>query len=213
MATQNAPGILQVELKMLQGNTNMSNIFHVDNGGGVVWTRTNMDSIAGVFQTWFQNSASAQMSSSVTLIDKVLTDLTSLAGLRVVYGEETPPAGQLTSPALPPNVTFATRLNIALRGRGTSGRIFWPGLTEEQITFDTLSKTTADLIVSAMDNLIAAIPAAVPGAALVVLSRYSAGVKRPNGVGIPVVSASYSDLTLDSQKDRLPNHRRKRRSS
>lgn len=205
---QPAPGILEVRLDMLLGGQNVNNVFHVQKGTSI-WNETDMDTIAGIFQTYFVDHASSNMSSALTLVGKTLVDLTSLNGIRKVYGEDTPPAGNLTGDALPANVTFAIKLNAQNRGRGVNGRIFWPGLAEAQVAGNQLNSADADAIKGHIDWLIGQIISAGPaGAVLCVLSKWENGVWRASGIGREVTSATYSDLTIDTQKLRLPNHRK-----
>jgi len=64
-----------------------------------------------------------------------------------------------------------------------------------------IKATTIDDIVGILENLKAIVEAL--GWIWVIVSRYHNGVKRTEGLTLPVTSFSASDLTLDSQRRRL----------
>lgn len=120
--------------------------------------------------------------------------------------------GELLDDTAPNNATLAVKFAIALRGRGLSGRVFHIGLGESTITGGYVSGTYAGNIVTAHRTFAEFIESEA-AATHVVAHRYAGNppVRLPAGVPHEVIGYSYSDLAIDSQKLRLPNHKKRRR--
>lgn len=102
--------------------------------------------------------------------------------------------GTIAQDSMPGSVAFCVRLRSALAGKRTRGRKYFAGLGEADVTGNSLLGARADGIVSAIttliDNLI------VAGFPMQIVSFAGA-------TSVPVVSASYFDLFVDSQRRRL----------
>lgn len=210
MATQPIPNTAQVDMKYLVNGEGVENVYHVLSDDG--WNASTLSDLADVMTTWENAAPNSNRSAACSLIEVICTDLTSLDAARFVKAVNPPIAGQLVSDALPNNATFAVKANIGSRGRGRSGRSFWVGLAESQIDLGHMDTASADDIVIAMNDLIDAIVAGSSAWTLVVAHRVADGVPLPVGTTSPILAYSYSDLSIDSQRDRLPNHKRHRRT-
>lgn len=208
MATQPAPGIAQVEMILTDDAQRVQNTFHVDKGGGSAWSVVDLDALLDCFYDTYWASIKPLVGSAMSLISLVATDLTSLTGYKVARAIDPPEAGTNASPILPNSVTKAIRLDTGSRGKGENGRIFVPSLSEADVTNNTVAGATLAAWVAALEGLKTAIPAAIPSAALCVLSRYLGRAKRPEGIGRPVVHVNTANATVDVQKDRLPGHKK-----
>lgn len=207
--TQNCPGILQVEMRYLKDGQNVFNVFHVANNDLTDWDSTPIDAVESVFHTnYWIGSQSALLCADISLVEIVCTDLTSLAGLKQAYPITPAEAGSHTGGSLPNNATIAVKAAIGTRGRGTSGRIFWPGLPESEVTGNTLDSDYADGIVLALQTLKEDIDGLIAGFDLVVLSRRLNGTLRPSGIGRHIRDWVLTDTSVDSQKLRLPRHKK-----
>ena len=110
--------------------------------------------------------------------------------------------GGLASPRLPSNVTLAVKRASGLTGRSARGRVYWIGLGEGDVANDEVLQVRVDAIVSALNNLHAAI--ILTAWENVVVSRRNAGVVRPVGVTFPFGGWSVTNNMTDSQRGRLP---------
>lgn len=203
------PNIVQVQMIYTSGGEKVENVFHVHKDS--TWDLTDLGSLAAAFESWEATTGSQYRSEQVSLIRIVATDLSSLTSGRVDQQLAVTVDGQDVSPVLPNNATFAIKNNIGERGRGRNGRVFWIGLAENQVIGSTIDTTVADNIQSALNTLQTDIAAAVPGAALGVMHRPPGDP--PSGVATfsATQNFTYTDLTLDSQRDRLPGHKRHKR--
>jgi hypothetical protein len=112
---------------------------------------------------------------------------------------------------LPLNVTKAIELFTGNRGRGVNGHFYWPALSEDQVAGDNIAGAAQAAMQAALQALIIAVPGTIPTAVLTVLSRWLGGVKRANGIGRTVTSAECPNTYCDTQKNRLPGHKRKKK--
>lgn len=213
MATQNCPGILQVEMRYKNDGQSIYNVFHVNNRTGALWEVADIEQMTNVFlEDYWHDAQRVLIPTNVALTEIVATDLTSLSGHKFSFGISPVEAGTNASAGLPANVTMAIKLSPALRGRGRAGRIFWPGLPEGEVTNNAVSSGYADDAVLAVIALKDGIDAIFGLQILSVLSRWNGGARRTVGEGLDVVNIGVTDLTVDSQKNRLPGHKRAHRN-
>lgn len=212
MATQNAPGILRVEMRYRYDNQLVMNVFHVHRPGeDSFWSSGQIEAVMDAFEEdYFHDNQQTMLPTTMELTEIVATDLTSLEGLKRNRAFTTAQNGTSASPGLPANATIAIKMQATTRGRGRSGRIFWPALTEAGVVDNRVSNTVIGAATVALNDLNAALLALVPPANLVILSRENAGAARPIGIPIEIASFSAADSVVDSQKNRLPNHKRRR---
>lgn len=113
-------------------------------------------------------------------------------------------AGTYSGTPLPNNVTLAVSFRTAGRGKSSRGRNYALGLTETALS-STLGQSVqtayaADLV-AAYDDLFVGLPA---DWTWVIISRSVNGLPRANALVTPVQSVILTDLTIDSQRRRLP---------
>lgn len=210
MAHQDVPNTVRVEVDYAYDNNNMKNVWHVRTSD--VPTLTDLDSIAGAMQTWLGTDWAPQAAPEVSALTITCTSLHNLSGPRATYAINPPIPGTAPSPALPANVTIAVKANIGTRGRGKSGRTFWVGLGEDMVTNNELAPATATAIVTALDQLntlMADVGANLEG--LVIPHFVVGGVRPPTVTTSQVVNYSMANFVTDSQRDRLPGHKKAKR--
>jgi hypothetical protein len=205
-----ATNVVQVVEQFRSGGEVVENTFHVHKG--TTWTESDILALLGAFESWEVNSGADFRSDQVDMFRLVGTDLTSLTSARVDLQLATPVPGTDAGAVLPNNVTFAVKANIGERGKGRNGRTFWVGLSEAMVIGSIMNTATADGIQSALNTLITDVAAAVPGAALCIIHTRAGGVPISPATSTDVQSYTYTDLTTDSQRDRLPGHKRHKRS-
>jgi hypothetical protein len=210
--SQPCPGILQVEMRYIADGQTVENVFHVARNVLDHWTLAEITDVTGVFLTSYWTAhQKASLPATTALTEIVLTDLTDLDGLKITHPISPPDPGTNAAGTLPINVTVALKLSVTNRGRGASGRIFWPTLPTTAVVGDTLTTAYASTMETAVAAIETALLALTPEMFLVVLSRVFGRARRANGIGRRVVEVGVTDLTVDSQKNRLPRHRRKSR--
>ena len=113
------------------------------------------------------------------------------------------PGGNAGSTSLPSNVAFAVQFKTALSGRSHRGRNYVPGIpATARSAPNTISSTYRDSLLTAYIAIGAA--GADAGFQHVVVSRFADHAPRTTGIVTPITSYASADLTVDSQRRRLP---------
>lgn len=210
MPSITAVNVARVVMEYTNGTLEkMQNSYYVKNVAA--WSVADLEALVEAFSVWEETRASLERTSDVRLIRVTATDLTSLTSNRVDDILAAPVIGQRTSPTLPANATFALKANIGERGKGRNGRTFWVGLAEDQVTNQSINTVNADNMVTAMNDLITDIDTALPGAQLGIIHTTHNGVPIEPAEFSETQSYNYTDLTVDSQRDRLPGHKKHKR--
>lgn len=207
--SQTVPGVVEVRCNYILSGENCENVYHVANDTGEAWTLVHMEDIASAFADWEDVSAKGSRSVACALHNITVTDLTSLEAERITRPLTPPIAGTVAGDALPNNATFALKADVHNRGRGKSGRTFWIGLAELQTAGSTILSSDRDNIITAMNALITAVEAIDPTYRLVIVHRVVGGIRPPEAAFSQIFLFGATDDTIDSQKNRLPNHRRR----
>jgi hypothetical protein len=84
-------------------------------------------------------------------------------------------------------------------------------LSRGQIANSELQAAAGTALVDAMNALIADVQTLSTSYFLSVIHRVVGGIKPPDASVTHILSYSLSDYALDSQKDRLPNHKKRRK--
>jgi hypothetical protein len=208
---QVVPSVARFELKYRTATTTMENVFYVKISDDT-WDQATMDAVVNEFTGWEDTNGSLMRNDQTSLYEVIATDLTSLFGIRKAYAVSPVITGALAN-ALPPNVTIACKADIGRRGRGTAGRVFWIGLAEGQILTegDQIGSASAGLIISGLNTLRDAIAGVTPVEGLCIPHFVVGGLRPPSVSADIVVQYLMSDFTLDSQRDRLPGHKKHKR--
>jgi len=208
MATQPVPNVAQLSLKYELEDQKCQNDLYFYKSAG--WVLADLQTLTDSAITNWALFIAPRVTSVVQLKEVVGTDLTSLDGARDVSPVDPIEVGSRPGNALPNNVSYAIKLGIGKRGRGRQGRIFHPNLSENDVTVNQIDLTESNAILTAWQNFANAVETATTSVHVVV-HRYLNGVKLPSGTHDTVTSYSSSDRIVDSQKLRLPNHKRTRR--
>lgn len=204
-----ANNVLQVVMVYSSGDDLMENVYYVHKNTN--WSESDINDMLTIFSTWESTVAADERSQETSLVRMTGTDITSLTGRRVDLPLVAPIPGQEASPVLPANVTFAVKANIGERGKGRNGRKFWIGLAENMVVENAVDETRAGDIQTDLNDLISAVNAGPPAASLGIIHTVSNGVPVEPASFSPILSFSYTDLNIDSQRDRLPGHKRHKR--
>lgn len=212
MAVTRFLDVAEISAQYTTGGERAVNVFMIlNNAGG--WTIPTLLDLGATYVDWEDATAKA-LRNSGTFLDLVnVTDLTSLGSSRVTVPVSPSIQGTAAGAPAPNNVTAAIKHNTGVRGRGVQGRTFYIGLTESQYTVNTIESAASDAIVSSLLALKTAILALDPDYRMVVGHRVVNGVPLLSGTTSEILSFDMSDAYLDSQRTRLPNHKRNRRAA
>ena len=197
------PNTAMVELRMTQGEQLIENTFHVEKEG--VLTVSDLENIGDAFVAWFDAHRNLVI-GTVTLREVAIRDLTTASSIGIIYGSGLPLAGLLAGSAMPNSTTIAVKWGTGLSGRSFRGRTYHIGLAESQVSNNSIENATVVGLLASYNNLLSLVSSA--GYTMVVASRVSNGSPRTTGVTTPILSASFADITVDSQRRRLPGRGR-----
>lgn len=210
MAATRFIDVAQVSMLYTCGGERMQNVMHVlNNAGG--WTIPTLLDLGNTFVDWEDATAKAQRSSGTFLDLVTVTDLTSLGSSRVTVPVSPAIQGAAVGAPAANNVTIAIKHNTGVRGRGRQGRSFWIGITEDMYTVNQITSVAVTAITAAMGALKTAILALDPDYRMVVAHSEVDGVPLLVGNTSEILSFDIADNIVDSQRTRLPNHKRNRR--
>lgn len=206
MAFQPAPNIGQFALRFGQANQKIENVFHCRRDAG--WDSGALNEVAGVFVEWWRTSVRPFTVQSCILESCAAKDLSTLVGAAAEYTTSLPVAGGNDTQAAPLNVTCAVHWGTGTGGRSGHGRTYHIGLCNTQCGSDSrLTNAAVAEIKDAYETLRVGLDNALLGVEFGILSRYTAGAPRPNGILYPITGVSL-EQTLDSQRRRLPGRGR-----
>lgn len=169
---------------------------------------TELEAMANAAETSWGTHWQPLLTTAAQLVEIVCTSLTGLTGARVSHLVDPPLAGSVPGNYLPLNSTLAIKKNTGNRGKGRNGRIYWPQLTETNVTGDLADPVYVALLVTAAHDMGTDIALGAPaGADDVVAHQHGAHA----GTSDPIISYVASDNYIDSQRDRLPRHKRKKK--
>lgn len=174
-------------------------------------TEEDLNDLLGAASTAFTSNLATQISRDWSLYELECRSEDAAAPIKAILRPNPAAQGLLAQDGCPANSTFAVKLGIGTRGRGASGRLFFVGLGQDNVDVGYLTEAYAAVIVQEVRDFCFYI-ANDQGATHVVVHRYEGNPPVRLAAGIPraVTSYSYTDLAVDSQKLRLPNHRKRK---
>lgn len=197
-----APNVLQARMRYVQFGQLTENTLYFE-GSAAVDTAL-ATTLGNALLNWWSVNFQPQCSNQMALLQVYITDLTTQTGFTVAVTPPSALTGGSTTEALPNNVAFCVSFRTAARGRSSRGRNYVGGLTEADTNASNLLQSRATAIVNAYKLLMGA-GVFVPGLQLVVVSRFTLGNPRPVALSRPVINILNVDLTVDSQRRRLPH--------
>lgn len=201
MAFQSVPESCEVSLNYLQNGVPMQMTFGARKLGG--YSLAQMQQLAASVDSQVASLFRPIQTQDCAYVKTEVRGLESLNDLLTEANTNAGAGGQAVS-GLPNNVTIAIKKTSSDTGRSARGRVYWIGLTRNDLQADenfiTLGANAA--IVTAIDGVRTACIA--QGWVPVIVSRFSQGVKRSVGVTFEWLQTSNDDLRVDSQRGRLP---------
>ena len=162
------------------------------------------------FATQVQTAANAHLlpvlADDVFLTGVVIEDQRSLPYAGIVF-PQAPMAGAVATGtrAQPNSASLAIKKSTGVPGRHGRGRWFWPAWNANQYgAQNTILAASANSWVAALAAMQAAIEGGTYPCQVGIVSKIVAGAPRPSGVFYQITGWSYTDLTVDNQRKRLP---------
>jgi hypothetical protein len=202
MAFQPATNIAQCQLMgVVDNQLTVNDLYFEISGGGINFT--NLSAITAAVASWFSGTLAPLLSDDWSAVRVIGTDLTTAVGPRREISSPAP--GGVSGEANPNNVAMCVSFRTELRGRSARGRNFVPGIPGSVVTLNTLDPTFISDVTTAYFAL------AGPGTFLagwqwVVLSRETAGVLRPDGIGFPITDVVSVTNSVRSMRSREVGH-------
>lgn len=162
-----------------------------------------LGSLAAALGTWTTDQLAPLLSRDVTFNSVRCVDLGTQTGPEGNAGFTA--VGGVDQEAAPNNVAACISLRTDQRGRSGRGRNYIPGIPNTLVTLNTLDPTFMDDLINAYGLLVGA-GTFVVGFQLVVLSRFTGGVPRANGIGIPVTALRFTTNKVRSMRSREVGH-------
>jgi hypothetical protein len=190
-----------VEFLLRLDNQQVENTYYVE--GSVALEPGDLSDISDVAETWVGDEYLPLLSDDLTCIGVKVTDLTTDTSGTFTNFFPTPLAGSLTGGTSPANVAFVVKRLTAGRGRSSRGRVYVPGIARVSMpSTNLITSTLAGNLVSAWNILGTMMSSA--GYQPVVISRQHNNAPRTTALIQNISGWSYTDLTVDSQRRRLP---------
>lgn len=209
MAHQDVTRTVKIEIDFFMQNNNAQNTLHAKATGPIALS--DLDDLAGVIEGWLTTDWAPIAAAEWAAQNVTLTDLNSLAGPRKSYPISSPIVGGLTADPIPAGSTLAVQGNVGRRGKGIQGRVFWIGLANSQVDGNTVTSDQVTAIVDALNNLNSLVTAMAAFDGLCV-PHLVVGGSRPNpATSDLIVTFLVTNNLIDSQKDRLPFHKKHKR--
>jgi hypothetical protein len=146
------------------------------------------------------------LTDDVLLSGVIIEDQRSIPYAGLVF-PQTPAAGAVAtgSTAMPNQNALAVKKSTGVPGRSGRGRWFWPVWASVSLSNqNTVAAASANAWTAALAAMQAAIEGGTYPCQVGIVSKQTGGAARASGVFYQITSWSVSDLTIDSQRRRLP---------
>jgi len=171
-------------------------------------TEATMDALADLVLDWATDDWHNLLPTNCAVTGCVVECLDENFLLTKPYSLPSPVSGAGDS-GVPNNVSFSVQRIILGRYKGGHPRLYVPGIRADKVTsINTLNQTHADLIVTALNELNTLAIAHANDYIPVCLRTTGEGATPTNPNPVNITGYRYRDLTLDSQRRRLPGRGR-----
>lgn len=200
MPFQPVPNTAHVALNgTLNSEQVQNNLFFVNPSGP--FTDSDLEVLSQSVADWWGANLRPNQGPAYSLRQVTATSLQTAIDVQWTWSTGLPLAGTAGGATLPGNVAFCVSFRTGLSGRSARGRNFVPGLTEAQVTGNTVESATVNALVAAYALLLN--PVTTGGYTWVIVQRRQDGVQLPAGITRNVGSVVAVDTNVDSQRRRL----------
>jgi hypothetical protein len=169
------------------------------------WTGSLLQELADGVRDWYVANILPNICAAFELREVVATDLTSNTGPTATSVPATATFGSNTGEPAPSNVAVTVSFRTAGRGRSSRGRNYVMAIPNTVIAVNTITSDYAQALVDGYTALLESSIAIGTGEAIWgVFSRFHNNAPRTEGVFSPITRVVVVDLTVDSQRRRLP---------
>lgn len=200
MAFIPVPNVAQVNIRSTLDGQRIENTLYFKHLSA--WSGVELANLASLVRAWWTTGPRAQLSSGLVLREVYAVDLTSANGATATDAVTNDPGGPDTAFRVPNSVALCVSFRTAQRGRSYRGRNYVAGWTVDSVTGNTFNSTKANAIKDAYEDLLVGLNDGEYQ--WVIASRYANGQPRTTGVWSYVTAVTLVDLTVDSQRRRLP---------
>jgi hypothetical protein len=196
----------QVNLRFTLLDQQIENtLYFLYNTGGL--TEAEMITLGDDLLTWWATEIAAPLVDDLELREAYVTDMTTQFSPAVTVTPTSAITGGATSDPLPNNVSLCVSFRTSGRGRSARGRNYVGGWSEGSVAGNLVASGTAETIRSGYEELTKP-TTFTDDWTWIVYSRFAQGNPRPQAFTPPVTSVVLTDLTVDSQRRRLPGRGR-----
>ena len=200
MAFQRVPDTVAITLVFEQNDENVVNTVHAERLGG--YDLGQVQALANTIDNAVGAHIRPEMVQDVNYLRTEVRGLNSINDFFDVDGTNGG-QGALLGPGLPNNVTLSIKRASGQTGRSARGRVYFVGLAASELeTNENIIDAVAVVNkVLAWDEIRGAI--VLGGWLPVIVSRFTGGAQRAEGVTFPWLSTAAVDGNVDSQRGRL----------
>jgi len=195
-----APNIVQVEIRAIKNAAKIENRIFINCLHTP--TATDLAAIETIVATEVNGFWPAILPSDVTITELHQKSLQTANDISKTLAFGGPLVGTVTGEPLPNQCSLAIKLTTGFTGRSARGRLYWLGLSIDQVTSNIVNSTNTALMLASMNRLRANLLAA--NYLWTIVSFRANGVPRPGGpVYFQVTGASLTDSQVDTQRGRV----------
>lgn len=200
MPFQPAPDCAEAVIHGSYGGKPIANVLNFKLPGG--YNQANIDQLANVMDVAIGDHYRPIFNSGVTYNSVVVRGLAAIIDL-TASSNFTAGAGGVVGASLPANVSLVATLRTGFTGRSARGRFYcWPLTGSQLVSTNTFAASVGVDLDSFLTTVLT--DAFAIGWNLVVLSRRTLNTVRPTAIATTVTEIDIRNLTVDSQRGRLP---------
>lgn len=202
MGFQAVPDTVEINMIFTQNGITAQNVFYAERGGGYILSH--LEDLAAAIDAQWQGTWRDQQPDEVTYLRTEVRGLSVENDLIAIDSTSTN-NGTHVGDAMPNNVTFAVKKSSGLTGRSARGRTYWIGVPRTELLAADENEVEP-AYVAEMIASIDSIRIAISGVSTwdpVLVSRFSGGVARAEGVTFPWVDTVSVNNRIDTQRGRL----------
>lgn len=202
MAFQSVPETVEIAVLGTVNSQPVQNTFHARKVGG--YSEADLENLADYIDATVVSYLLPYISNQVSYDGVEIRGLDSIVDLTGNNGDGAGNGAIVNSP-MPNNVSFCVKKLSGFTGRSARGRVYIWGIPANYAgtNEDYIQTAVAEYYRTYVDEVRQVIDLA--GWVPVIVSRYSNGALREEGVTYEWTTSAITDLRLDSRRDRMPS--------
>lgn len=201
------PNTIAVDVVYLLGGQRVENTLYFERGDG--WDVASITAWLTDLRAWISEELMPSLSAALEFIELAARLLDTASSIGIVNTISPVVSGGVAGDAVSNNVSYTISFRTGLTGRSFRGRNYVPGLPVTSVAGNTIAAGTRTALLAFYDGLRSL--GGDNGIAWVVVSRFSGvdpttgdPIPRTTGVTTVIQSVGTFDVTVDSQRRRLP---------